>query len=61
MINILLTRILILFLVIYMVNRIYKKFVKGQSTSKNSTSSRVREYTDYHKKEWENIKKSLQE
>jgi len=61
MINILLTRILILFLVIYMVNRIYKKFVKGQSTSKNSTSSRVREYTDYDKKEWEKIKKSLQE
>jgi hypothetical protein len=61
MINVLLTRMLVLFLVIYVVNLLYQKFVKPRNASKTSSSPRVREYTDYDQEEWEKIKKSLEE
>ncbi|MFC1808805.1 hypothetical protein ACFL3D_01625 [Candidatus Omnitrophota bacterium] len=61
MINVLLARILVLFLVIYIVHLVYKKYI-GASLKKNRNRDlRKREYTDYDQDEWEKIKKSLED
>ncbi|MBN1493198.1 MAG: hypothetical protein JW938_03540 [Candidatus Omnitrophica bacterium] len=61
MINIILTRILVFFLVIYLVNMIYKKFLQQNGAQRRSKNVGKREYTDYDREEWEKIKKSLED
>ena len=61
MLNIILTRVLVLFLVIYVVNVIYQKYLKGPDAQKGTKGPGKREYTDYDRDEWEKIKKSLED
>lgn len=61
MLTVILTRILILFLIIYSVNVLYQKYLKGSAGPKGKNGPAKREYTDYDRDEWEKIKKSLED
>lgn len=61
MINILLSRILILFLVIYVIHFIAQRTKASFRRKQEETDAHKREYTKYDQDEWEKIKKSLGE